>query len=128
MYMAYILCACKRSTPTFHHQFYYICANHDSLRLINADHGMARCALKSGCGVGGNGMIKCVVNNNGIITFPVRNIYYYINGMGWDYSFFMLLDRILWGEGGSYIFHPFPFPPLPPFSPSTLANLGKYRM
>ena len=31
-------------------------------------------------------MIKYVVNNNGITNFPVRNIYYYINGMGWDHS------------------------------------------
>ena len=53
--------------------------------------------LETGSGFGGNGMIKYVVNNSGIINFPVRNIYYYIIGMGWDYSFFMLLDRILWG-------------------------------
>ena len=83
---------------------------------------------ETGSGFGGNGMIKYVVNNSGIINFPLRNIYYYIIGMGWDYSFFMLLDRILWGEGGSYIFSPFSFFPSPPFSPSTFANLGKYRM
>ena len=71
--------------------------------------------LETGSGVGGNGMIKDVVNNSGIINFPVRNIYYYIIGMGWDYSFFMLLDRILWGEKGSYIFLPFSFFPFPPF-------------
>ena len=54
---------------------------------------------ETGSGFGGNGMIKYVVNNSGIINFLVRNIYYYIIGMGWDYSFFMLLDRILWGKG-----------------------------
>ena len=34
---------------------------------------------ETGSGFGGNGMIKYVVNNNGIINVPLRNIYYYIN-------------------------------------------------
>ena len=34
---------------------------------------------ETGSGFGGNGMIKYVVNNSGIINFPLRNIYYYIN-------------------------------------------------
>ena len=38
----------------------------------------------AGVGLRENGMIKCIINTNGIIFLPVRNIYYYINGMGWD--------------------------------------------
>ena len=88
--------------------------------------------LETGSGFGGNGMINYVVNNSGIINFPVRNIYYYINGMGWDYSFFMLLDRILWGKGVPTFCSPFSFFPFRPFPllyrSLTPANLGKYRI
>ena len=34
---------------------------------------------ETGSEFGGNGMIKYVVNNSGIINVPLRNIYYYIN-------------------------------------------------
>ena len=87
---------------------------------------------ETGSGFGGNGMIKYVVNNSGITNFPVRNIYYYIIGMGWDYSFFMLLDRILWGKGVPTFCSPFSFLPFRPFPllcrSLTPANLRKCRI
>ena len=53
-----------------------------------------------GMRIRGNGIAKCGVNNRGIINLPVRNIYYYINGMGWDNC--CLTPSLLgfYGEGG----------------------------
>ena len=56
-----------------------------------------------GIDVRGNGIARCPIYTNGIINRPVRNIYYYINGMGWDNSSFLFLVRSLWGNGGELV-------------------------